>query len=96
MRREHILPYIAGANITTLVDTLVVAVLLGNPAAPPIVLALAAGVSLATVLLLWLAYQPMRSSVFAFQAAVLKTRGRLLAFVVVLFAIPTSLLLVGH
>ena len=96
VRREHILPYIAGANITTLVDTLVVAVLLGNPAAPPIVLALAAGVSLWTVLLLWLAYQPMRGSVFGFQAAVLKTRGRLLAFVIVLFAIPTGLLLVGH
>ena len=31
LKKEDTLPYIAGANITTLADTLVAAILLGNP-----------------------------------------------------------------
>lgn len=96
VRREQILPFIAGANITTLFDTFVVAVLLGHPAGPAIVLSLATGVTAWTVLLLWLAYQPTRALVFNFQAIALETRTRLLVFVVVLFAIPTVMLLAGR
>jgi solute carrier family 34 (sodium-dependent phosphate cotransporter) len=33
LKRQDKLPYIAGANITTLADTLVAAILLGNPVA---------------------------------------------------------------
>jgi hypothetical protein len=38
VRRENVVPYIMGANITTFIDTLVVGVLLGNPAASTIVM----------------------------------------------------------
>jgi len=96
VKREQILPYIAGANITTLFDTLVVAVLLGGVLGPAMVLSLAAGVTAWTMVLLLLVYRPMRDAVFRFQAIVLHTRARLLVFVVVLFAIPTAMLLAGH
>lgn len=96
VRREQILPYIAGANITTLFDTLVVAVLLGGSQGPDMVISLAAGVTVWTVLLLVVAYQPMRTAVFRFQALVLHSRARLVGFVFVLFAIPTAMLLAGH
>ena len=49
LRREQTLPYIAGANITTLVDTLFVGILTGNADAPRVVLAVALAVSLVSV-----------------------------------------------
>ena len=53
-------PYIAGANITTLADTLVAAVILGNADAVRVVLAEVIGVSVVTVLLLAVAYPLIR------------------------------------
>ncbi|HEY7736861.1 MAG TPA: hypothetical protein VH813_08725 [Candidatus Limnocylindrales bacterium] len=92
VRREQTLPYIAGANITTLVDTLVVAILLQNDDAPRVVVAVAVGVTAWTVLLLAVAYRPMRRAVFAVQDAVLRTRTRLVLFTGALFACPILLL----
>ncbi|HET6379553.1 MAG TPA: hypothetical protein VFH63_00760 [candidate division Zixibacteria bacterium] len=93
LRREQILPYIAGANITTLVDTLLVAILLGNDAAPRIVLSLAAGITLVTLLILALAYRSVRRGVFRMQEVVLVSPARLAAFVGIVFAVPLLLLL---
>ena len=92
VRREQIPPYIAGANITTLVDTLVVGILTGNDVAPRVVLAVAIGVTCSTLLILALAYRPVRRLVFSLQATVLANRGTLLAFVAVLFICPLLLL----
>jgi Na+/phosphate symporter len=92
VRREQTLPYIAGANITTLVDTLVVAILLRNDDAPRVVLAVAIGVTAWTVILLAIAYRPMRRAVFALQDVVLRTPKRLLAFTAGLFVFPLLLL----
>jgi solute carrier family 34 (sodium-dependent phosphate cotransporter) len=92
VRREQVLPYIAGANITTLVDTLVVAILLQNGDAPRVVLAVAIGVTAWTVLLLAVAYRPLRRVVFLFQEAVLRTRMRLVVFTGALFLCPILLL----
>jgi hypothetical protein len=94
VRREQTLPYIAGANITTLVDTLVVAILLQNDEAPRIVLAVAIGVTLWTVFLLAVAYRPLRRAVFGFQDLVLRTKTRLVVFTAALFACPVLLILV--
>jgi sodium-dependent phosphate cotransporter len=92
VRREQTLPYIAGANITTLVDTLVVAILLQNDDAPRVVLAVALGVTAWTVLLLAVAYRPLRRAIFVLQDAVLRTRTRLVLFTAALFACPILLL----
>jgi Na+/phosphate symporter len=94
LRREQTLPYIAGANITTLVDTLFVGILTGNADAPRVVLAVALAVTLVSVVLLALVYRPLRRAVFAVQGAVMATPLRLAAFVGLLFLCPLGLLLI--
>ena len=56
IKREESIPYIMGANITTLADTLVAAMVLGNPVAVHIVLAEAIAVSFVSLLYLALLY----------------------------------------
>jgi hypothetical protein len=92
VRREQILPYIAGANISTLADTLLAALLLENQVAPQIVLSLGLGVAGWTLAILFLGYPALRRLIFAFQAAVLRTRARLVTFVCLLFACPVALI----
>lgn len=92
VRREQTLPYIAGANITTLADTLLVAILLQSDEAPRIVLALLVGVTVWTLAFLLLASRPVRRVVFAAQGAVLRSPARLAVFVGVLFLCPVALL----
>ena len=52
VKREEALPYIMGANITTLADTLVVAMLQNTPVAAQIVLAEAIGVTIVSLVIL--------------------------------------------
>ena len=49
LRRANTLPYIAGANITTLADTLVAAILLGNQDAVRVVVAVTLSVTVWTL-----------------------------------------------
>ena len=60
LRRANTLPYIAGANITTLADTLVAAILLGNQDAVRVVLAVTVSVTAWTLVLLAFAYPLLR------------------------------------
>jgi Na+/phosphate symporter len=94
LRREDTIPYIAGANITTLADTLVAAVILGNADAVRVVLAEVVGVSLFTVLLLAVAYPLVRSGSIAWARFVLTRRSHLAGFVAVLLAAPIILIAV--
>lgn len=94
LRREQTLPYIMGANITTLVDTLLVGVLTGNDDAPRVVLAVGVGVTLVSVALLAGAYRPLRRATFAAQTAILAGPSRLAVFVALLFLCPIALLLI--
>ena len=58
IRRENIMPYILGANVSTMIDTLVAAALLGNPQAVTVVLAHMATAIVVSVPILLLAYGP--------------------------------------
>ena len=58
VRRDEALPYIMGANITTLADTLVVAMLQKTPVAAQIVLAEAIGVTIVSLVILAFFYRP--------------------------------------
>jgi sodium-dependent phosphate cotransporter len=94
-RREAI-PYIAGANITTLADTLVAAMILGNPIGVQVVLAEAIAVATITLLLLALAYRPLTRGILAFDDWVVATTPRLVLFVVGLFLLPIGFLFSGR
>jgi Na+/phosphate symporter len=94
LKREDTLPYIAGANITTLADTLVAAMLLGNPDAFRVVLATQLGVGAWTLVLLGLMYPTVRTTCLTVARKALSSRIRLAAFIAVLFSVPLALVLV--
>jgi hypothetical protein len=94
LRRANTLPYIAGANITTLIDTLVAAILLGNQDAVRVVVAVTAVVLVWTLFLLTFCYPVLRKACLGIARWVLTSRKHLAGFVVVLFAVPLALIAV--
>ncbi|MBW3574274.1 MAG: hypothetical protein KY450_05320 [Actinobacteria bacterium] len=94
LRRANTLPYIAGANITTLVDTLVAAILLGNQDGVRVVLAVTLAVTVWTLGLLTFAYPALRRFCLGFARAALRSPPRLAAFTVVLLMVPLTLIAV--
>jgi sodium-dependent phosphate cotransporter len=95
IKRGEAIPYIAGANVTTLADTLVAAMLLGKATGVQVVLAEAIAVALLTVIMLAFAYRWLQRGVMALDEWVVGTNVRLWLFVGVLFLVPLGLLVVG-
>ena len=95
VKREESIPYIMGANITTLADTLVAAMILGNAVAVQIVLAEAIGVSLVTLFYLGLLYPRLKSGIMALDDWVVGSSRRLLLFVATIFVLPVFFLTSG-
>jgi len=95
VKRDQSIPYIMGANITTLADTLVAAMLLRHAGAVQIVLAEAIGVSLISIIYLALFYGIIRRSVMGLDDWIVASSRRLWTFVVVLFTTPAILLTSG-
>ena len=94
LRRANTLPYIAGANVTTLADTLVAAVLLGNQDGVRVVVAVTAAVTLWTLVLLTFCYPLLRRFCLGVARHALQSRARLAASVAALFVVPLGLILV--
>lgn len=92
IRRENIVPYIMGANITTFVDTLFASLLLNSPRAFTIVLIEVISVTFFSLIILLFLYRPYQRVMNQFLDAVLINRWTMLSFVVVLVAIPLVLL----
>jgi solute carrier family 34 (sodium-dependent phosphate cotransporter) len=95
VRRDEALPYIMGANITTLADTLVVAMLQRDPVAAQIVLAEAIGVTIVSLAILAFWYQPVKRGVIRLDDYFVGSTRRLAIFVGILFVLPVSFLLSG-
>lgn len=95
VKRDEALPYIMGANIMTLADTLVVAMLQPTPEAAQVVVAQAAGVAVVSIAILAFAYKPVKNSLMATEYWLLESNRRLLGFVAVLFVLPVGFLLSG-
>jgi hypothetical protein len=93
--REEAVPYIMGSNLATLADTLLVAVVVGNPVGVQIVLAEAIGVAVVTGLLLLFLYRPMRRGVMGIDEWVVSERTHLWLFVLAIFVLPALLLAAG-
>ena len=94
VRRDEIIPYIMGANIFTLGDTLMAAFLLESGSAVRIVLACMIGTFVFSVLLLAVFPFGGRKVVWQFQKRIVSSKPRLAAFTAGLFLIPVSLILV--
>lgn len=95
VKREDVLPYIIGANITTLGDTLLAAFLLHSPEAVRIVLAGIVGTTLVSLVLIGFFYPQMRSGVWRFQRQMVRSRPRLAGFTAALFVLPLTVVLVA-
>ena len=95
IKREESIPYIMGANITTLADTLVAAMILGSPVAVQIVLAEAIAVSVMSLLYLALVYGPLVRWIMALDDWVVSSNRRLWLFVAILFVLPALFLTSG-
>jgi hypothetical protein len=93
-RRRQVMPYIMGANITTLGDTLLTAFLVGDPVAVHVVLAELVCITVVTLLLLGFCYGWLQDRVTRLTDWILDARPRLVGFVGVLFVVPLSLIFV--
>jgi hypothetical protein len=95
VKRDEALPYIMGANITTLADTLVVAMLQNTPVAAQVVLAEAIGVTIVSLAILGFFYKPVKKSVMGLDDYLVASNRRLAIFVGGLFLVPIALILSG-
>jgi hypothetical protein len=93
VKRENVIPYIMGANITTFVDTLVAALLLQAPFAFTIVFTLMLAVALVSAIILRFTYAPYQRTLLRFNELVTSSRVGFALFVFFLGTIPLALFL---
>ncbi len=95
MRRENVIPYILGANITTFVDTLIAAALLMNPAAVAVVLVQMVSVAVVSLVILISSYRFYQHFVEQLAELINKRRLNLMLYVSLIILIPFMLLIFG-
>lgn len=92
LKREHVIPYVMGANITTFIDTLAGALILGGDTAFTVVLTEMVAVAAVSSVLLTVAYRPY-SRLILDTAQVATRRPRNLGiFLGAIVAVPVALL----
>ena len=95
VRRDSIIPYIMGANITTLGDTLLAALALDSPGAIRITLASIAGTATVSLILLTFFYDQVRVGTWRLHTHFVKSPLHLVGFTAALFLIPVSVIIVS-
>lgn len=93
VRRENVIPYIMGANITTFIDTLLAAVLLKNPPAFTVVLAEMLSITIVSIAILALIYHPYEKAMLKLSNWVTNGNLHLAFFMLSILMIPLALLL---
>ncbi len=93
VRRENLMPYVMGANITTFIDTLLAALLLNTPRAFTIVFTEMTSVALLSLFALLINYNGYRRSIEWCLEWIMRDNRRLMFFLAVIFIIPVFLLL---
>ena len=92
IRRENVIPYIMGANITTFIDTLLAAVLLNNPSAFTIVFVEMFSVTLLSILVLTIFYRGYQRTMLKFVGQVTENPRNLVVFMIIILIVPIILL----
>lgn len=93
VRRENVIPYIMGANITTFIDTLLASVLLNNPHAFTVVLVEMMSITLVSIFILTFGYRRYERAMLDSVAWVTASNRNLAIFMATIFVIPIILLL---
>ena len=94
VRRENVIPYIMGANITTFVDTLLAAILLNNPDAFTVVLVEMLSVALVSAVILIFFFTNYQRWMLSIVNWIVESNRNLAVFMFTIFAIPIILLLI--
>jgi Na+/phosphate symporter len=94
VRRENVIPYIMGANITTFIDTLLAAVLLNNPAAFTIVLVEMFSIAAISIVILATFYRRYQRAMLDFVAWVTARNRNLALFMAAIFMVPVALIVI--
>lgn len=94
VRRENVIPYIMGANITTFIDTLLAAILLNNHAAFSIVLVEMVSVLAISIIILAIFYPNYQRSMLNFISWVTASTRNLVIFMITILTVPVILILV--
>ena len=93
VRRENVIPYIMGANITTFIDTLLAAVLLSNPAAFTVVFVEMVSITLVSAIILALFYQRYQGLVLRSVEWITASNRNLAIFIGAIFCLPIILII---
>ena len=94
VRRRDLVPFILGANVTTLVDTLFAALLLDSAEAVAAVVALAASVGAPSIILVTVGHRPFAAAVLWLATHLTSTRRGVVAFLAVAALTPVILIAV--
>jgi sodium-dependent phosphate cotransporter len=94
VRRENAIPYIMGANITTIVDTLLATVVLGSSDALSVVLASMLGVTLVSIVILLLFFRRYERATLSLVEWATATNRNVAFFMVAIMVVPLVLLVI--
>ncbi len=94
VKAENLVPYIMGANIATFTDTLLVAILLGNPQALTIVLTGMVGITIASAIVLLLFFHAYERFMLDSLLTISRSSRNLVAFLAATVIVPVILLLI--
>ena len=94
VRRENVIPYIMGANITTFIDTLLAAVLLDNAWSFTIVLVQMLSITALSVVILATAYRRYERVMLSLVASMTASSRYLALFMAAIFVVPIILMLI--
>lgn len=93
VRRENVIPYIMGANITTFIDTLLAALLLDNPLAFTVVLVEMLSITIVSIFVLALVYRPYHEMMLNVVESIVRRNRNLALFMLTILIVPLILLL---
>lgn len=94
VRSENAIAYIMGANVSTFIDTLLVALLLNNPLATGIVLVQIASITIVSLVVLALLYGPYERLVLYLTSSIVGSTRNLVVFAAAILIAPIMLMVV--
>jgi predicted phage tail protein len=92
LKRDQVLPYVMGANITTFIDTLAGALILGGATAFTVVMTEMVSVAVISLVILTMFYGPYSRAILGLAHHVTRSQRHLVLFLGVIVAVPLVLL----
>ena len=93
VRRENVIPYIMGANITTFIDTLLAAMLLQNLSAFTIIFVGMLSITIVSIVILLTIYQQYRTIILNSVTWITKSNRNLAIFMISILLLPILMIL---